>query len=165
MSVVHVCRIVLAIHELDRDEEGKFAVRKLRVQKKPTLSVFTNNAVPKGKLRLCPLTDKATKLGAKRTPAQMICVIDGEEYALHRLFDEKKVVSEFWILDTTTDKKKANMILETWENPGVEFPCAVNSRALTAGEQLWLHKPETEKPEKRKPVSCELDAKSKKAKF
>ena len=161
--------VVLALGMLDASTEYKKP--KLSLQKKPIATVFSLDAFPAKRLRLSPLSLKASKLTSEKT-TQVTCKINGEQMVLQRLVDEEKIVSEFWLVyaRSTSNRKEANMQLQMFDVPldlfdtqtWVSIPCCVNFKAIKQNDELVLFKEDAPKTKKEAAVTSEFEPKSKK---
>ena len=125
-----------------------------RMQSKPSQRVFATGPAKIGGVTLVPMTYKIELLGEKAevpepSTASSPVVCSGKTFLLKRCI-EAKWVAEYWAMRTVTDLKLSNFKLETIvENVivsasttlKISIKCAVNRKALVAGDEAVLYKP------------------------
>ena len=165
--------VVLALAKLDADTA--YTKPNLRLQKKPTTTVFSLDAYTSKHLRLSPLSLRASKVTtAKPSSTQVTCKINGEQMVLQRLVDEEKIVNEFWIVwaRSTSNKKEANLQVQLFDveldlgymQASVSVPCLINFKAVKKNDELVIFKDDGPKIKKEAQVTSEFEPKSKKQK-
>ena len=105
----------------------------------------------------------------KATSGVDVVNVDGVKFVLHRNVSTQ-CASEFFLIRTLPDEKKCNMKIKVFkeivDGIDVKVPCAVNFKAIGAGDELVMYKPAPEKQAtKAKPVVAQLEPLAKKAKL
>jgi hypothetical protein len=120
--------------------------------------VRTTCKINKGGLTLVPCTtpDKITALKATAVVHVFVATLTGgntfylnEPPKLRTMHKEEwrhaNVVVPFWWVATTAVETEANMIEKTFTEEMCTFTCLVNSRQLSLGETLFVHKKKADK--------------------
>ena len=136
---------------------NKHSTPSLRIQVKPTKSLFAEASFPSGKLCLIPETTRITAFPANNEPLAggYLCKVTdttGKTYFLAPLFSTS-FVSPMWCIKTTEKEADANMELvykkvfvsvgirkSGSESTELELPALVNSTHLNHGDELVVYR-------------------------
>ena len=158
--------VALAVKRLSNDAE--YTKMTFRAQKYPKDRLFAIDPAEKGCLRVVPVTHKVNPDASAAGASADVVVVGGEKMVLQRNVSTE-CASEFFIMRVVHEEKKANMKIKVFKEnvDGIEVkvPCAVNFKAIGAGDEvvLWKLAPTKTAP-KAKAVAAMLEPPAKKAK-
>jgi hypothetical protein len=134
--------IVIGLRRLSLSKDYKKV--DFRVQKYPTSRVFSLTNVPKGELRIVPLTLKVTSVTDGKDGTYTQALVGNEKFQLGRCVTDT-TLSEFFVVREVHEVKLANAKLQTFtekvENMTVKIPCLVNTQDIAKDTEIVLYKP------------------------
>ena len=147
--------IGVAMHKMMADHRCPVT---FRLQSKPSQKVFALGRADIGKVILVPMTHKIDLLGdGAEVPVHSTLsspvVCSGKTFLLRKCI-EAEWVAEYWAMRTTTDLSSSNFKLEAIieevivsesKTIKVSIKCAVNRKALAAGNEAVLYRPLSQK--------------------
>ena len=96
------------------DKTGGYAKVDLRCMKKPNQRLICLADLEPRQMRLVPLTTKIVRPAFCAQPTNVDVLVGDVAFQLQRILD-KTCISEYWMMRSTPDKEKANMVVEPFK--------------------------------------------------